>query len=238
MSGKKPLFASAPRLVIGIRNSDGVFKKIGYAIGLNINVSTTVQPIYILGDLAPAAYEPTQYQPVTGSFQIVRLQSNLQRQTRKTASQILYDKTKIINKELIDTSVASATGNNVLYENNIWDHLNPVKILTSATFDIEIYMNYTNYGHAISDANVSTLANPVQSSGTVAAATSNASTVSLVKFMVLHDCRLTSRNVNIAQGQLVNEPLNFQGLLAQQNFDTTNPSRNEKLDSIIKEQGI
>lgn len=238
MSGKKPLFASAPRLVIGIRNSNGDFKKIGYAIGLNINVATTVQPVYVLGDLAPASYEPTQYQPVTGSFQIVRLQSNLQRQTRKTASQALYDKTKIMNKDLIDSSVASATGNNVLYENNIWDHLNPVKILTSSTFDIEIYMNYTNYGHAIPDAEVKTLMAAAQSSGTVAAATSTAPATSLIKFMVLHDCRLTSRNVNIAQGQLVNEPLNFMGLLAQQNFDTTNLARNEKLDTVIKEQGI
>lgn len=239
MSGKKPLFISAPRLIIGIRNSKNEFKKIGYAIGLNINVSTTVVPIQVLGDFAPIGYEPTQYQPVSGSFQIIRLQSLAQRTTRKSNSQLLYKDSKTVNPALIDTTVSTVAdtgGNNVLYENNIWDHLDPTKILTSSTFDIEVYLNYTGYGHDVSSTEAQTLVSALDATPAANKIIGSTANVSLVKFMVLHDCRLTSRNVNIAQGQLVNEPLNFQGLLAQQRFDTDNTlRRNEALDSIIKE---
>lgn len=236
MSGKKPLFASAPRLVLGIRNGKGEFKKIGYAIGLSINVSTNVTPVMVLGDYAPASYEPTQYQPVTGTFQIVRLQSDIQRSTRQTNSKLLYKDSKILDSSNITDSVTAGegnSGNNVLYKNNIWDHLNPTKIITSQSFDIEIYMNVTGYGHSVSDTQASTLVSVLDSSPNAIKASSTTTKNELVKFMVLHDCRLTSRNVNIAQGQLVNEPLNFMALLAQQNFTV---AKGEKLDSIIQEK--
>jgi len=35
-----------------------------------------------------------------------------------------------------------------------------------------------------------------------------------IAWMKILNCRITSRNTNISMGQLVNEPLNFQGLIA------------------------
>lgn len=220
MAGKKPLFVSAPRLVLGVKDADGNFIKIAYAIGLSVNVSTTVQPVYVIGDFGPVSYEPTMYNPVTGSFQIVRLQSKNFKDNRVNNSKVLYGKSKILNKDTITASVPDVD-NNIITQASLFKHLNPAEVLTSQTFDIEVYFNINGYGHAVSSTDVKNF-----NAGTPA----SANAPKLFKFMTLVDCRVTSRNVNLAQGQFVNEPLNFMGLLAQQ--------QDEALDSNIKEKSV
>ena len=220
MAGKKPLFVSAPRLVIGIRDENNNFIKIAYAIGLSVNVSTTVQPVYVIGDFGPVSYEPTMYNPVTGSFQIVRLQSKNFKDKRVTNAKALYSQSQIINKDTIAASVPDVD-NNIITQANLFKHLNPAEVLMSASFDIEIYFNINGYGHAVSSTTVKNFNDNVPAA---------ANDPKLFKFMTLKDCRVTSRNVNLAQGQFVNEPLNFMGLLAVQ--------AGEKLDSAILEKSV
>lgn len=221
MAGKKPLFVSAPRLVLGVRDGNGNFIKIAYAIGLSVNVSTTVQPVYVIGDFGPVSYEPTMYNPVTGSFQIVRLQSKNFKDKRVANAKALYSESKILNKDTITASVPDVD-NNIITQANLFKHLNPAEVLMSSSFDIEIYFNINGYGHAITSSQV----NNFNSTTTPPAANDP----KLFKFMTLKDCRITSRNVNLAQGQFVNEPLNFMGLLAIQS--------GEALDSSILEKSV
>jgi hypothetical protein len=214
---RQPFFMSAPRLVIGIRSASG-FQKLAYAIGLSMNMSVNVQPVYCLGDIGPISYEPIQYQPITGSFQIFRLQTAAQRTKRTTNSQSMYAGNTILTAGTIGSSVKDTT-NAVTENNDLSMHLDPNKIITSSTFDIEIYLNVNGYGHEVSNVDVAALAGATATTAT-----------DLALFMTLKDCRLTGRNVNIAQGQIINEPMNFMGLLAVQS--TKDP---EKLDSLVRE---
>jgi hypothetical protein len=47
--------------------------------------------------------------------------------------------------------------------------------------------------------------------------------------MKIVNCRITGRNTNITMGQIVNEPVNFQGLLA------LNVDSGFELDTAVKE---
>lgn len=229
MSGKKPLFVSAPRLVIGITNSEGKFVKVAFAIGLSVNVSVAVQPVYVLGDFGPVSYEPTSMPPCTGSMQIVRLQPKSLKDIRVANSKTLYKDSKVIRTP--DSTIRASVedgDNNILIQNNLWTHLNPAEVLTSQSFDIDVYLNVNGYGHAINTA-------AIQSFNSAVAQAPGTGGTDLVRFMRIKDCRLTSRNVNLAQGQLINEPVNFMGLLAQQYLDG---NAIEQLDSLISENAV
>jgi hypothetical protein len=135
-------------------------------------------------------------------------------------SKALYAESKILNKDTIAASVPDVD-NNIITQASLFKHLNPAEVLMSKTFDIEVYFNINGYGHAVSSTDVKNF-------NANTPATANAP--KLFKFMTLKDCRITSRNVNLAQGQFVNEPLNFMGLLAIQ--------KDEALDSFIKEKSV
>jgi hypothetical protein len=224
MAGKKPLFVSAPRLVLGMRDSDGKFHKLAFAIGLSLNVSVDVAPVRCLGDFSPVSYEPLMYQPVTGTFQIIRLQAKKLKDLRVAAAKALYEKSKIISATNMAASVPDVD-NGITQQGMLAAHLDPSKVLASESFDIEIYLNVNGYGHAVQEVTVSNLN---ETDPTKKAADTSAT--KLINFMKIIDCRLTSRNINIAQGQLVNEPLNFMGLLAIQGT--------EALDNKIREGSV
>jgi hypothetical protein len=57
-----------------------------------------------------------------------------------------------------------------------------------------------------------------------------------VPWMNIQSCRITSRNTNISMGQLVNEPLNFQGLLATHSIQGTDFITEYALDGKVKQE--
>ena len=236
MAGKKPLFISAPRLILGVAGSDGLFNRIGFAIGLNLNVSVRVEPVFTLGSYGPVSYETLQYQPVTGTFQIIRLQPKKERDARISNAKLAYADTKNNNfvgdPSLINSSVAkvavdekgkSDVDNNVVQQNGLYQHLDPQTVISSSTFDIKIYMNLAGFGDQAytRPAKVGTTTGETDDANGVAG-------TDVVHFMTIQDCRLTSRSVNISAGQLLNEPLNFMGLLA------INGANAEQLDTGVK----
>ena len=166
-------------------------KLIGYAIGFSVNVSVDVQPVYVIGEYAPVALEPNLYRPVTGSMQIVRLRD-------LAAGGSLAGFVKNANGETVaSTDPTLAANNSPLDQKALFKHLEPQTILFSQTFDIDLYMK-------------------VPTSETAAGVL----TTTEAHWMTIKDCRIVSRNTNISMGQLVNEPLNFQGLLVSPTGET------------------
>lgn len=200
---RKNLFTTAPR--IKIRSGGSV---IGYAIGLDVNVSVSVQPVYVIGEYKPVALETLMYEIVSGTFQIMRTKSNIIASSNQQTGTITY-------KYLITDAQGNqveATGPTVppgatqvsftgtsasntvegLNQGKLFRQIDPRTILFSETFDLDLYLKV-----------------PVAIDGT----NSNTITKEALWFTITN-CRITSRNTNISMGQLLNTPLNFQGLLA------------------------
>ena len=199
MSNKTPFMISAPRLVLKISNQD-----IAYAIGLNCSVSVSLQPVFVLGSVAGVSLEPMLYPPVVGTLQIYRLaqipNTNLQEAILKQnkASGLLASDAQlsILSSQGFGTA-PDTTGpatNSLLSQAQLHTHLDPSTVFASRTFDLEIYMNVPKYAIV---------------NGIIQQSVQNQ-----IPFLTIQDCRITGRNTNLALGQLVNEPLSFQGLLA------------------------
>ena len=191
--GMKPLFNSAPRIKLRIGD-----KTIAFAIGLNLSVSVDIVPIQVMGQFGPVSLEPTMYQPVTGTLQIQKLLSSKGRQNLKDTVE------GVGNQEFTQYSVLPETETPTLLDesnwtasNTIYTHLDPTKVLASETFTIDLYLS------------VPTLEKKQNADKQVFYSTS----FEEKPWMRVSDVRLISRNVNISLGQIVNEPVSFQGLL-------------------------
>jgi hypothetical protein len=210
MANLKPLFATAPRIKVYIQD-----KVVAYAVGFNLNVSVEVQPVFVLGQFAPVSLEPTMYNIVTGTMQIVRLSA----QSRTAASDAATNQVGLegalqqtsnssglsFGGELKNSVGGPTPTNSPLAQKDLFLHLDPSKLLLSESFDVKLYMKVPN-----------------------------ANNTGLVEkqWLTVKNCRITSRNTNIAQGQLVNEPLSFQGLLLTHEGDNADVF---ELDGAVKQ---
>jgi hypothetical protein len=192
MSNILPLFAAAPRLKIKVNGVD-----IAYAVGLNMNVSIDVVPVKILGQFEIASLEPSMYNPVTGTFRVIRLLNPATQTAMKTAAEggrtSLLGATTVLNPSVTNTAASSS----VLSQSFLHRHLDPTKVLISQTFDIELFLK-------IPKMTVN------QSTNTVSAYTGDLEE----SFLKILDCRVVGMDGEIAPGRLLEEPLSFQGLLA------------------------
>jgi len=218
MSGLQPLFASAPRIKLYIDQ-----QLVAYAIGFNFNVSVDVQPVFILGKYGPAALEPTMYNTVTGTLQIVRLKN-------PTVIANSGGKTSIKTKAGAAGTEAkgSVTATNTpISQKELFKHITPGQLILSQAFNMQLYMKIPSAEAAVAAvaATASTDAVPAK------AAILSKTALEEVEWMRIEGCRITSRNTNISMGQLVNEPLNFQGLLA------THASSSFALDGKVTQGG-
>lgn len=210
-----PSFVTAPRLRLKV--GDNVM---AYAIGFDIRFGVSVQPVVPIGEFKPVALEPVMIGPVGGTMQIVRL---LSKDTQGNQLALSPDGTvttaanQQANPQTQSGNTAgSQNSNSLLEQKNLFRMLDPGQILMSTTFDVDVYMWRPVQGDGTSD--ITDLAQLPTAKLTTKL------------WMSIKNCRITSRNTNIAMGQLVNEPLNFQGLLVQ----PSTPG-NFGLDSAIKD---
>ena len=196
MANLKPLFATAPRIKVYIQD-----KVVAYAVGFNLSASVDVQPVFVLGQYAPIALEPTMYNIVTGTMQITRLSSQSRtaaanaaadQLTSAGANQQTANSNSLATGGELNSTVGNGVTNSPLAQKELFLHLDPSKLLLSESFDVKLYMKVPN---ATNDGLEEKL------------------------WLTGQNCRITSRNTNIAQGQLVNEPLSFQGLLMHHDGD-------------------
>jgi len=227
-----PLFTSAPRLRLHINE-----QAVAFAIGFNMNIAIDIQPVQVVGQMSAMSLEPTGYNVITGTMQITKLVSgstkveqaslvrpdsligNQQTLTKKSdLGGIVTVETEVLASQVQATSKADS--NSLLAMQSLHTHMDPSKVLISRTFDMDLYLT-------------------VPVAETITAATAQApgeaklsSNGAPVRWLRIKYCRLVSRNTNIAQGQLVNEPVNFQGLLATPALDDADLFR---LDTLVQE---
>jgi hypothetical protein len=245
MSGLMPLFASAPRLKLRINE-----KVVAYAIGFNINVSIDVQPVFVIGSYGPISLEPTFHNVVTGTMQIVRLARATTTATIMEASNATAALGGIPKEGITAAAANAAIGNStwaggekttdvtaakdagILGMNSLFTHLDPSLMMASMTFDVQVWMKHPEAVFSTQ----ATIAPPVSAKKTDAekdalVASLNSTTEKL--WMLITDCRLVGRNTNITLGQLVNEPVNFQGLFCTPTSTIGDPLFSA--DSVVKD---
>lgn len=192
--GIKALFATAPRIKVRVDN-----QVLAYGIGLNINVSVDVQPIYVLGQYHPVSLEPTMYNVVTGTIQIMRLTTQKTQANRNNNSVGFVGATGKsaasfsggIEGIISPRATGAEATNEPTSRQKLYQHIDPRTILFSEAFGIDLYMK-------LIDPN----------------ATQTAPKFVEKIWLSIKDCRITSKNTNISMGQIINTPLNFQGLMA------------------------
>lgn len=218
-----PLFSSAPRCRIRLGD-----QQLAAAVGYNFNISVDVQPVMVLGEVAPVALETTMYNIVTGTFQVLRLRD-------PEAGTIQVPKKDAQGNNI---TIPVAGGNQIVYDTitgagvqaKLAGHLDVAQFLLTRTFDVHVYITVPQ---AIIDSSVSP-------AGTQAAAPTGGSGLlsetaighTEILWLKIQDCRITSRNTNITMGQLINEPLNFQGLLAVNKESDDISSDNKVVNSL------
>lgn len=221
MSGLISTFAAAPRLKLRINGN-----VVAFAVGFNINISVEVQPVYVIGSYKAVSLEPTMYNVVTGSLQIVRLTSSntkdaliansikdkLSGGTAVATQQSLSD---AAGNELIAPTTAGASATNNPLQAELFKHIDPAQLIVSRSFDVDVYMKVPD-GSKFKETTGF-----------------KATDLKEVAWMHIMDCRITSRNTNISMGQIVNEPLTFQGLIATHAF--TDTTKEFKLDGKVQQ---
>jgi len=205
--GLIPLFTSAPRLrlVIGANT-------LAYAIGFNMNVGVDIQTVKVLGSFAGISLEPTMYNVVTGTLQILKL--NTASFKKQQAANVVNDpfvgtvtpqvvvpasQAQLTSTTAANSAPLAGSSNSVLATDQLATHLDPKNVLLSRSFDMDVYIEVPT-----ADSVAALIA------GSKPAGTGTTTNT----WMRISTCRLISRNANITHGQLVNEPMNFQGLLA------------------------
>jgi hypothetical protein len=234
-----PLFLTAPRIKLRIGGTP-----VAYAIGFNINVSIDIQPVYSLGEYGPSSLEPTFYNPVTGTIQILRLTSAETIKNNLAGADAKLVASKDGSAPFTGTAASVATGSNatlstsptgpVLGEDQavfggadtisdgnsilgtveaLYTHLDPRFVLLSQLFSMELWVTSPFAASAAALIAPSSTNSSDAKTAQIIGSLGKDKLVS-TKWMAISNCRLTSRNTNVALGQIVNEPVNFQGLLA------------------------
>lgn len=219
MSDILPTFASAPLMVLYVNN-----QRIGYALGLSVNVSIAVDSVQVLGEFISQSIEPLYMPPVTGTFTIVELLSPQTQSNIKSAANVkgtatnpagtytdLHKKGQVFAPALDNTG---GSGADTLNNQNLYRHLDPATVLIRQTFDLAVYIKVPRVG--------------IDNNG-VCNYTDIKNRESLEEFIFIKDCVLQSKNIVISPGSLVNVPLEFSGLLVQ-NAALSENAR-EQLDS-------
>lgn len=217
MSGILPLFMSAPRCFIKVNET-----KIAWAIGLSFQVTLDITPVKVLGAFGIQSLEPTAYNPISGTFRIFRLMPQYQK-TGATPSPAIN--TTVLNSGLVGvtattpgsvaaTSSIASSDASFTVQKTLDMHIDPTQVLLSQSFDIDVEL--------------------VQPSVTLDKDGKAVATSDSVSFLTLKDCRIISRDVEIAPGRLIEEPLSFQGLLVV-NTGLADESLWQQTDSAVKQ---
>ena len=221
MSGIRPLFTSAPRLKLRIGQN-----VIAYAIGFNVNMTVSVDPVYSIGEYGPVALEPTMYNTVTGTLQILRLRSPKALQNDSQMMGGLNFNTTNVSTTAATSSTVAVT-NLPLAQQNLFQMLDPAQVLTTSTIQIDVYIRVP-----VLDS-TAIPSGKLDGSTSFADSAQNLGITQEFLLMSIQDARIISRNSNISMGSLVNEPVNFQGLMLTGSSQLNSHSGSFSLDSSV-----
>ena len=176
---------------------------IAFAQDVSYQVSVNTIPIRGMGKLEVSAHEPVSYN-VTGSITVVRYTKDAGsasarsfKQTADTDGNIVTEEVPADRRKLING--ASEKGNSVdrwnTKSSNLGSHLNPGKILSSLTFDLEIIAKIK----------------PTSETNTV-----SAETESVIK---VRDCRITGKTGSLSKRGLMMDQFSFNAILVNNDED-------------------
>ena len=209
-TGAMPVFNTGARIKLRINN-----QLIAFARGLNMNISVDQQPVPVMGDYAYASIEPTFYNVVTGTFQIMKLASATAVDANKAAAQALGLNNPINLSATTVTSVdgagneiqtgkvqnsavspASETGgsNSPLAIQALHRHLNPRQVLLSRLFNFDLYIRVLDTTNP--DVQALLQANP--SPEALAAAFRENSFETTKPYLSVKNVRIVGRNTNVS----------------------------------------
>jgi hypothetical protein len=226
--GIAPFLTTAPKIKIVIGE-----KTVAFAIGLNINISVDVQPIFAFGQYNAISLEPVMVNPVAGTLQILKIMpesfskerndwietnnADVSSYKNSVTDATNYASQSVINGEGVVTKTSGLTSsvstNNPLSYSNLAPHLDPDRVLSSITFNLDIHMKVLKSGFA---------------EGTTE--------YDWIPWFRVKDVRLTSKNTNITFGQIINEPVSFQGLMASPLNPTDSKTAEWTYDSGVQEK--
>jgi hypothetical protein len=228
---KQPFFASAPRIALFIDSA-----RVGYAIGLTLNISVAVEPIKVLGMFETLTLEPLAYLPVSGSMRILKLiPKDMQAEINKQAA---LQKDPFVNADTAPGVLNIGNSVQVADQTKLYSHVTPGTLLLSSSFDIEIQIKTikadiqkkinaaaTQRESALSAAylNKNNAANADQQIAAMDAYNKaindkydpNATEFNTwTRFMTIKDCRITGMDSEISPARLMEEAVTYQGLIA------------------------
>jgi hypothetical protein len=217
--GKMPFFVAAPRCVISFNGSP-----IAYAVGISMSVSTVIEPVRILGAFAPVSFEPLMVNPVRGSLQIVRLLSATTRTANAEAAAATFGEaanafTGDAEDKFTAVTMQSSIGgadSSILGQTALYRHLDPVSVLLSQSFDIDIQIKIP----------ISSGPNPLTKDkfdSTTKILGAGDYTLQATNFIRIKDARLSGGRGSITPGALFRESFTFEGLYAVTHFSGDTP---------------
>jgi len=231
MAGRMPLFTSAPRIVLTFQGA-----RIGFAVGFNINVSVDVEAVYCIGQYNAAYLEPKMVNPVNGTIQILKLNSSDPRGTNVPVGTGFalghLDPSLVLASSLFDMDVYLKVPKVVsqsLYTSNATTTaegapatVQGAEILVQNEAGELVSQNPKVYEQKTSSATkhiVNTKTESMAANNLTVGKTNAPADIKL--WMQIKQVRLTSRNANISLGQIVNEPVSFQGLFLTAGAETS-----------------
>jgi hypothetical protein len=161
MAGIKPGFITGANGKIKL---DG--KTLAYCTDLSFTVDVATIPIEVIGTYEVKSYEPVAYS-VNGSFSVIRY-------TQKDGP------------THSGTAASGTPADKIGGVNNVGKQLDPGRILTSSTFDIELQQRLANAAGAIEDGST----------------------------YKIHDCRVTRRSSSLNKRGVMVDSYAFVGVLA------------------------
>jgi hypothetical protein len=170
------------------------------------------------------------YNVVTGTMQVMRFMSGGKRKEMVDSAKAAFANTKVYGASSVavpDKAAGAASGattkavdysptpsiseESVDAQIAMFSHLDPMVVLLSETFDIdlEIAVPTSTISSAIAAAKA---ADSTKADSTITTGFTQPN-FEYKPWLRISQCRLASGNVNISMGQLLNEPVSFQGLL-------------------------
>jgi hypothetical protein len=234
---KQPFFASAPRLQLLI---DGT--RVGYAIGLTLNISVTIEPVKVLGMFETLSLEPLAYLPVSGSMRIIKLLPKTVQTSVMTAANTTKD--KFVDSDLSFSVNNLKTATSMTDQSLLYSHVTPGAILISRSFDVKMTIKratvdaqktiddaakaaagvlssaYTSaFPEKVADATVAASAAYQKLVNDKYDAFDNLSFYESSDFLTVKDCRITGMDSEISPARLMEEAVSFQGLLVINQYE-------------------
>ena len=224
MADMRPILTSAARLLPIVKIGTQTLV-LGHAVGLQFRVSKVLQPTYGFGSYAPTSISVLKYNGVKGQIQFTKLSSS-SAVTAYTAA--LTSNIAGLGNAPVAVKSKKDANNGLMTVEAVARQFDPVQILLSGTFDLVIMIRHAALQDAaiMKEEELSKQVKAAPDSQAIAVDAMKSTTtqelglplIKTVEYLIIKDCRLDTRGVNINEGQLLGESFGFTGRMVLPSF--------------------